>query len=213
VLNETLVVVVGDHGENIGNHGLMDHQYCLYDTLLRVPLILRYPAQVPAGNTSDELVEVRDLYPTVLDLCELETPADESVSLFSLLDNSGLNGNKTREQVFAEYTVPQPDVDQLRSRTNDPDQLEFLDSLDRSLRCVRTQNWKYIRGTDGSEELFDLNSDPRETTDVSEANPFVVSELQEKLDSSFEPFSDLSGGKMEDVDTGARQRLEDLGYI
>ena len=57
--------------------------------------------------------------------------------MFSLLDSSGLNGNKTREEVFAEYTVPQPDVDQLRSRTDDhPDRLEFLDSLDRSLRCV-----------------------------------------------------------------------------
>ena len=213
VLDETLIVVVGDHGENIGDHGLMDHQYCLYDSLLRVPLILRYPEQVPVGSTTDKLVEIRDLYPTVLNLCEVELPTDKSVSSFSLLDGSGLNSNKGREEVFAEYTVPQPDVDQLRSRTDNPGRLKFLNLLDRSLRCVRTRNWKYIRGTDGSEKLFDLDSDPGETTDISETNPSVVSELQEKLDSSFEPLSDRFGEKMEEVDAGARQRLEDLGYI
>lgn len=215
ILDETLVFVVGDHGENIGDHGLMDHQYSLNDTLLRVPLIVRHPELVPAGLKTDNLVELRDLYPTILDLCGVDATLPESVSSFPLSEDGYIDETTIgdREFVFAEYTVPQPDVDELRSRTDDEEQLSFLYSLDRSLRCLRTRDFKYIRGYDGSVELFDLNSDPSETNNIAENHSELVTDFEERLDTKFDSLERSTGARLEDIGDGARDRLEDLGYI
>jgi arylsulfatase A-like enzyme len=215
ILDETLVLVVGDHGENIGDHGLMDHQYCLNDTLLRVPLIVRHPVFVPSGLKTDALVELRDLYPTILDICDVNVPLDESVSSFSLVEGGYIDETTIgdREFVFAEYTVPQPDLDELRSRTDDVEALAFLDSLDQPLRCLRTGDWKYIRSHDGSVELFDLNSDPDETNNIAEDHLELVTDFGERLDTKFDSLKPPTGSRLEDVEEGTRDRLEDLGYI
>src|SRR5262249_62397010 len=52
----TLLVITSDHGENIGEHELMDHQFSLHDTLIKVPLLVRYPDGADAGVRRDELV-------------------------------------------------------------------------------------------------------------------------------------------------------------
>jgi arylsulfatase A-like enzyme len=215
ILDETLVFVVGDHGENIGDHGLMDHQYCLNDTLLRVPLIVRHPEMVPSGWKTDALVELRDLYPTILDLCDVDVSLDESVSSFSLGEDGYIDETTIgdREFVFAEYTVPQPDLDELRSRTDDEEALAFLDSLDRSLRCLRTGDWKFVRSHDGSVELFDLNSDPGETNNIAENHSELVTDFGERLDTKFDSLKPSTGARLENVGEGTRDRLKDLGYI
>jgi arylsulfatase A-like enzyme len=215
LIDETLIIVVGDHGENIGDHGLMDHQYCLYDTLLRVPLIIRYPERVPRGLKTDILVELRDLYPTILDLCDVDVDLRKSVSSFSLSEEGHIDEATIgdREFVCGEYTVPQPDLDELRARTDDEDVLAFLDSFDRSLRCVRTGKWKYIHGTDGSEQLFDLESDPGETTNVADDHQEVVTGLADILKSRFDPLDEMSKSQLGEIESDARNRLRDLGYI
>jgi arylsulfatase A-like enzyme len=70
---DTIFVVTGDHGENIGDHDLMDHQYCLYDTLLHVPLII-HGGSFTGGETIDDLVQLTDLAPTLLDEMGIEAP-------------------------------------------------------------------------------------------------------------------------------------------
>ncbi|WP_435079446.1 sulfatase [Halococcus sp. AFM35] len=215
VLDETMIIIVGDHGENIGNHRLMDHQYCLYDTLLRVPLIIRYPDSVPEDTTVQKLVEARDIYPTVLDACGLNAPEKDEVSSHSLLECSPKNPSTTegRDYAFAEYLVPQPDIEQLKNRAGSAERADHLDSLDRSLRCIRTEDWKLIKASDGRMELYDLESDPEESEDVKDTHPEVVSELSEVLNSEFglvkkwdrEQFNEMSGS--------TRSQLEDLGYI
>lgn len=215
VLNETLVIIVGDHGENIGDHGLMDHQYCLYDTLLRVPLIIRYPDSIPEDTTVQKLVEARDIYPTVLDACGLEMPEEDGISSHSLLASSPETSSTAggRDYTFAEYLVPQPDIEQLKSRTDSTEQADHLDSFDRSLRCVRTEDWKLIRASDGQEELYDLESDPEESEDVKDTHPEVVSELSEVLESEFDPIKEWSKERFDEMSGSTRSQLEDLGYI
>ncbi|MCA1727419.1 MAG: sulfatase, partial [Actinobacteria bacterium] len=61
----SLLAVTSDHGENIGDHGLMDHQACVYQTLLWVPLLVRHPGRMD-GTRSDALVQTHDLGPTIL---------------------------------------------------------------------------------------------------------------------------------------------------
>jgi hypothetical protein len=69
ILDRTIVVIAGDHGELFGaTHGLVGHGHDLYPNVLRVPLLIRYPARVPAGGRIEQLVSLRDLAATILDL-------------------------------------------------------------------------------------------------------------------------------------------------
>jgi len=68
VLDRTIVVVTSDHGEQFGEHGLRGHANSLYLPVLEVPLMLRYPARVPAGRRVTQAVSLRDLPATILDL-------------------------------------------------------------------------------------------------------------------------------------------------
>ncbi|XVH32253.1 sulfatase [Haloferacaceae archaeon DSL9] len=205
-LDETVVVVVGDHGENIGEHELMDHQYCLYDTLLHVPLVIRYPVRFESGATSDDLVEVRDLYPTLLELANADPPSDPAVSSNSLVTGS------SRDRVVGEYAVPQPSMEALEARV---DSLSpAVERFDRALRSLRTTEWKYIEGTDGSVELYDVASDPGESADVSASNPAVCEEFAAELADSRGPLTEgTSDGAGDDMRAETKQRLEDLGYL
>lgn len=215
LLEETLVIVVGDHGENIGDHGLMDHQYCLNDTLLRVPLIIRHPDLVPSGMKTRALIEIRDLYPTILDICDADADLDETISSSPLSEGGRIDETTIgdREFVFGEYIVPQPDLDKLRARTENKEILAFLDSLDRSLRCVRTKRWKFIHGSDGSIQLYNLETDSAETTNVAMDYPDVVADLKDVLESRFDPFNESANSQLNELEPSTRDRLNDLGYI
>lgn len=84
----TVVVLVSDHGEHFGEHGLSGHDNSLYDALLHVPLIVRAPGLVPAGKRIDTPVGAVDVVPTVLDLLGLPAaPRVQGVSLVPLLQD------------------------------------------------------------------------------------------------------------------------------
>jgi hypothetical protein len=87
--DETLVVVVSDHGEGLGDHGEVTHGSLAYDTTLRVPLIVRHPDGRRAGTRSDEAASVVDVLPTVAAALGLEAPAGiDGVDLGEPLDGA-----------------------------------------------------------------------------------------------------------------------------
>jgi arylsulfatase A-like enzyme len=196
-------VVVGDHGENIGEHGLMDHQYCLYETLLNVPLFIRYPGG-GRERVVESPVETRDVFPTLLDVANVELPDDEAVSENSLRTNPG------REFVVGEYRAPQPSMESIESQIGSlPRRIR---KYDRALRSIGRDGWKLVEGSDGTVELYDLDDDPGESTDRSEERPEVVEELSAALDDDEIPLSREDSADVEMADS-SRERLEDLGYI
>lgn len=203
---DTIFVITADHGENIGDHELMDHQYSLADTLLNVPLIVR-GGPFEQNQISNQLVQLPDLAPTLLDAVDIE---DERFCN-DCQGTSFLPGSEPREFAVAEYMAPQPTMEALEQRVGVLP--EFVYEYDRSLRTIRTSEWKLIRGSDGSKRLFDLRNDPAEAVDVSREHPEQVTRLENELDSwlaSFEQ-SDRSGEVTMTQET--EQRLEDLGYL
>ncbi len=199
-LSETLVVVTSDHGENLGDHDLMAHQYCLYDTLMHVPLIIRGPGVEP--GTREGLVELRDLYPTILDAAGVETdPAPER----------DLRGDPGREQVGAEYWTPPCPTAELRADYGELP--ERVQKFDRGLQAVRTREWKLVLGTDGSTRLYNLGEDPQEQTDVSQDHPAVVERLSGWITDRFDSISADDEQTDPDVSPVVTDRLEELGYL
>jgi arylsulfatase A-like enzyme len=141
---DTVLVVVGDHGENIGDHGLMDHQYCLYETLLHVPLVVHGGAFTGGGRV-DQFVQLPDLVPTLLDAANVDGPNGQPFQGRSVHPDVATG---EREQVFAEYLAPQPSMEALETRLGTLPQ--EVRQYDRSLRTVRVGNEKLIRGSDGT---------------------------------------------------------------
>lgn len=208
ILNDTLVVVIGDHGENIGEHKLMDHQYSLYDTVVHVPLVIKGPDIFTGGEKVSQVVESRDLFPTILSATGSDIPDQSSIShnnLFNVLHNKNDRGSFA----ISEYLVPQPPVEKLRARSSDS---SSVNKYDRALHAIRTTKWKYIEGSDGSKELYYIESDPSESTNVADSYPEIVDQLQKIL---FTEVGPLKRGTADDsqLDAGAQQRLEDLGYL
>ncbi|WP_380677663.1 sulfatase-like hydrolase/transferase [Salinigranum sp. GCM10025319] len=199
LLNDTAIVLVGDHGENIGEHGLMDHQYCLYETLLHVPLVIRYPAAFDPGTTG-ALVETRALYETVADLAGLD-PADADTA-------PSLVSDERREYAIAEYTSPQPPVDTLNEEYGPLN--DSVWRFDRALRSVRSERWKFVEGSDGETELYDLRADSDESDPVDDE--MIASRLRDVLDTRRGPLDD-PGTESADIDEASKERLQDLGYL
>lgn len=209
LLDETMIVITGDHGENIGDHGLMDHQYCLYDTLTHVPLIILLPGHKTTERRS-ELVEVRDLFPTLLEIADLPGVSEETVSDKSLLPV--IHGNESgRDHVYAEYLKPQPSMSSLRDRvgTVPPNPEEY----DRRLRSLRTDRWKIIDDETGESELYDVNTDTSEMNNINTDHPEIVTELRETMPTIFRDFRKEGTQHSKGVDQDTKARLEELGYL
>ncbi len=147
-LDDTLVVVTSDHGEGLGEHGEDVHGYFIYETTLRVPLVVRGPG-VAAGTRIDGLTRSVDLFPTLLELAGIRTsvPASSGRSLVPALRGERM----PEEPSFAESLLP----------------LVHFGWSD--LRAVRDGRWKYILAP--RPELYDLERDPAETTNLVEAEP------------------------------------------
>lgn len=204
---DTVFILTSDHGENIGDHGLMDHQYSLYDTLLHVPLIV-HGGPFSKGETVDDLVQLTDLAPTLLDTLNIDAPeAREQFQGISFHPDA----DATREYAIAEYMAPQPSMDALEKRVgNLPDSVR---KYDRSLRAIRSEQYKYIRGSDGSQDLYDVRKDPGETDDIANTREAIVSELDAELNSWLDSFESADLKDDVSMEEETKARLEDLGYL
>lgn len=204
----TVLVVTGDHGENIGDHGLMDHQYCLYDTLLHVPLVI-HGGSIGNGGAVDDLVQLTDIGPTLLNEVGIEGSVFQEWAQGRSFHKEA--PTSSRNWVFAEYLAPQPSMESLKRKFgNLPDQMR---QYNRSLRAIRSEEWKLIRASDGSTELYNISTDPAESNDIAASNPDTVDHLENKLDNWLDSFSKMEVNGDVSLDSDAKARLEDLGYL
>jgi arylsulfatase A-like enzyme len=151
---DALVIITADHGQQLGEHGLIGHFFSVYEPLARVPLVVRHPA-LPAGRV-ERPVQSIDLYPTVLEAAGIDPGGSPAVSLRARSD--------PRTVLVTEYL--EPDLTRFaRFRGFDPA------PYDRELRALRRDGYKYIWSSDGREELYDLAGDPGERTDLAGADP------------------------------------------
>ncbi len=115
VLDDTLVILTADHGEELGDHGLWEHNH-MYETNLRVPLLMALPGRLPAGVRSSALVESVDIVPTVCSLLALDPPHEPSLIDEQGRDRGAIDGHdlvallrgevpSVREHAFAENGV------------------------------------------------------------------------------------------------------------
>ena len=208
LLDETLVILTSDHGENLGEHGLMDHKFCVYDTLVRVPLLLRLPSRLPPGR-KQEPVSTLDLFATVLDLCGLEGAGGETPSRsFNAPDHPSL----TAAPVFSEMLAVTPTAfDRIRRTQPDFDPTPWL----RTFRAVDWNGLRWIGASDGAVEVYDLRRDPGETENLASVHGEFARSAQRALDhwlGSFQHFAERRLPRREAREFRAED-LKGLGYV
>ncbi|MDA8018989.1 MAG: sulfatase-like hydrolase/transferase [Thermoanaerobaculia bacterium] len=193
VYDRTLVVVVADHGEGLGEHQEESHSMLAYDTTLRVPMILRVPG-LEGGHRLSNRVGTVDLLPTLMDLLDLEfDPEVQGRSLAGWI-RSPSETLAARMPHYAETLSPR------------------LSHGWGELRALYEGSWKYIHGP--RPELYDLASDPDELTNVIDEHSDEVVLLRRRLEAFLATrSSDTSSHAVQETDPETYQRLAALGYI
>lgn len=211
ILDHTMLIITSDHGENIGDHGLMSHAYSLHDTLIHVPLVVRYPELFPPGQRVAQQVQLTDLFPTVLDALGLGLPdVRQELQGVSLLAPPA--DAPTERLAYAELLAPHPSMASLNRRSGTPEGTPHP-AFDRALRCLRTPTTKMIWASDGHHALYDLRQDPHELTNLAAAEPKLATEYLDLLEAWRPPAGPPPLTPAPPMDAELRQRLRDLGYL
>jgi len=147
VLNHTLLIVTSDHGELFGEHGLTDHGNSLYLPVVRVPLLLRLPGQVPAGSRVGTAVSPRHLPATIMALLQPDRAAEFADSSLA------------RAWLDPGWSYPVVSEVERRGNPINPDEPTTRGPM----VAVTDGGWHYIRGGDGSEEMYALEADSTES--------------------------------------------------
>jgi len=186
---DTVVAVVADHGESLGEHDEATHAILIYQATLHVPFILAGPG-VPASTVVDAPVGTVDLLPTLLGLLKLAPP-------------SGLNGRDVGPALRGQRLSTQA----LYSES----MFARLNCRWSSLRSLVEGDWKLIQGSEP--ELFNLASDPAERENLASAEPQRTLKMQEALRvavRSMAPKGDRARANA--VSPEQAERLRSLGY-
>jgi uncharacterized sulfatase len=185
----TIVIFQSDHGYNIGHHGIHTKgngfwiaggvngpkRPNMWDTSLRIPLIVRWPGMVEAGTEIDETVLNLDMFPSVLSLLKIKPPAeyrhhgkDFSPLLFGTRDRNW------RSEIFGQYDLHNVGL--------------------AYMRMLRTEEWKLVRHyqANGLDELYDLKNDPGETKNLyrDPAHRETRATLQQRLNERMKEIND-----------------------
>jgi arylsulfatase A-like enzyme len=179
LLDDTIVAVTSDHGENIGDHGMLDHKLSVHDTLLRVPLVLRWPRRVPAGAVVASPVQLHDLFPTLLALAGVPLPAGAVIEAVALPGTGiGAPARDPEAPIVGEFVGPPVDWLTILS---DLFPGQDLSRFDRTLVALRHGGVKIHWGSDGRHALFDVAADPGETRDRAAADPEGLRVMEERV--------------------------------
>jgi arylsulfatase A-like enzyme len=191
-LEHAIVAVTSGHGENLGDHGLMDHMFSVHDSIVRVPLIIRYPRGQHRG-LEPGLVQTHDLLPTLIALADGDRPRRNGHAPRARTPRQGWMlppFGPPRSFAVSEVMQMRPPAESTMRRYPGFDARVY----GRALRGLRTATHKYIRDSNGVEELYCLVADPGETIDRARSEPEQTSQLRGVLDGWEAGFTPIVGG-------------------
>jgi len=187
-LENTVIVVVGDHGESLGEHGEQQHGFFIYDSAVRIPLIVAGPG-VPIRAVPDQ-VRIVDVMPTILDLTGVAVPAAvQGVSLMPLGRGKPLDLLGYSETWYPRYHYGWSE-----------------------LTAVRDGRYKFIAAP--RRELYDTQADPGELHDVAASNPRVADALERALGEMTAKLAVAATPQQpRAIEPEVEERLRSLGYV
>ncbi len=212
--DDCVLIVTSDHGENLGDHDLVEHQFSVHESLLSVPLVVRAPALAAKGllppGRDGRPVMLLDLYATILQAAGVQPPSPprRSESLLAPGAAAAAAGARARP-LIAEYDGPGSGLLGLLRQLN-----PSLDEarLSPALRAVRVGDWCLIESSSGARSLYDLRDDPGELRDLAAADPRRAASLDSTYVAQTGARTFAPAGQ-ERLDEATRRQLRSLGYV
>lgn len=182
-LENTVIVLFGDHGDDIGENGNFGHHFTVSDAVIRVPMLVYDPTNTLESGIVDDVVQTNDIFPTLLDICEIDGPITRSRSLAS---------DQKRETAFVYYSAPKSFLDKIYDEIAD-------DELPPSKQYVAWQSpaEKTVAYPDDGWQIA-----PESSPDYRQ--------LLSDHESSLEPVASKASSDLSD---SVRSNLEQMGYI
>jgi arylsulfatase A-like enzyme len=203
VFDNTIVVVTADHGDEFFEHGHKGHRKTLYDESVLVPLVIRYPAKLPAGQRVESQVRLMDVGPTVLTLAGVARPP-----AYGWTASGGPNAAQDLTRIMdAEPGAAPTDLVAFGNLVAD---------VPTPVASVRLRTAKLMRPLDGSagEEFYDLVNDPGEQHNLSDQERPVETPLRQELASWQGQWRSRDGLAQEvQLSEEHQERLRALGYL
>ena len=192
---DSLIVFTSDHGESLGEHGEASHGLFLYDSTLRIPLIVKIPGSQWKGKIIPQQVRGIDIAPTILQLVSLKARRQmQGRGLLALI-----TGKWNQPELVAHSETYYP----------------YYHFQWSPLFSLRTASFKYIDAP--RPELFDLEADPEEKRNIVRENRSMAASLEERLEQEYHRFTseDVQNRvpQPEAIDPERMARLRSLGYV
>jgi len=190
----TLIVLLSDHGESLGEHGEEEHGFFIYDSTLHVPLIFKLPSGMAAPHVVHRLAGIIDVAPTLLDLLDLQDPLSRQFQGTSLASDILGKGPAQEQPVYSETFYPRSSFGWSE------------------LRDIATDRFKYIEAP--HPELYDLRSDPQEAHNLYAERASLAATLRQQLtgiERRFASTQPAATGPALSPET--LEKLKSLGYM
>ncbi len=187
---DSLIIVTSDHGEELGEHGCWGwHSHSLYEELLRVPLIIKFPGNEFAGAEIEHQVRSLDILPTILDVSGMDQP-------------EFLEGRSLLPPLLGEPDEARPALSQI-------DQPRPMPAT-----CLRSAEWKYYpaAGTYHG-ALYHIESDPGEEQNLVFEERQQFREMSQQFDRLLDQRPIAEAGSEMELSTAVTDQLRELGYI
>ena len=197
----TLVILLSDHGEAFLEHENKEHGFTLYQEEIRVPLIMRLPGVITAGESADYQVCTIDVMPTIIDILNIRYKGmTEGKSLVPVIKNPKSSGE--RDFIFFEerYLMGKPILLSLREG---------------EYKYIFTKVFKdNIVVKSKIDQLFDLQKDPEELRNIANQRSEIVKRMKEKMDLLIKHMKETSLPSVKTrVDEKTKEQIRALGYI
>jgi len=165
LISETIVVITADHGETLAEREtLFSHSFRTYDEQALIPLIIRLPGMGPPKRIREQVRSI-DIMPTLLDALDLKNPYPVHGQSLLRLITSGEEPPSNFAVIYSDHGM------------------EVLDSIMGAQKSIRTQHWKLTKNSwDGSRELYNLDEDRLEKTNLISQETAVAEKLETLLD-------------------------------
>jgi arylsulfatase A-like enzyme len=207
IMDQTVVIVTSDHGENLGEHGRIDHNLSMYETTLHVPLVIRYLKLFNPGTVSDEFVNLVDIAPTSLDLCGLrgENQKDKSAQMSLAREE-----RPHRPFVIASNERPLSGIGLMKQRFPEFD----TNSIDYKMRAIRTTQHRLIWNVERNIELFEMATDANELHNLADTQVQTRKKLHSMLSDYINQLHlNTETTFFESKDAESLEVLRSLGYV
>ncbi len=202
--DDTLVVFLSDHGEEFLDHGGHFHEENVYGEMVNVPLIMRWPARIPAGLVIEQTVQMLDVGPTLLELAGITKPGlMQGESLAALFDDQ-------------RRWTPRPAISEWTRRTDqrEQDMVDAVSIIDGDYKLVHN-----IHRPEGFPEfeLYHHRDDPLDQNDIASDHPEIVEQLSQQLQ-DWQKWAQAralptNAEATEGLDSEELERLRSLGYV